>query len=54
MRIVRKPLIGVHGTLDALITIKGHARPYKAMMRAKGFGQNYRAYRYPEWESLNP
>ena len=37
--IVRKPLIGVHGTLDALIPIKGHARPYRAMVEAKGFGQ---------------
>ena len=42
--IVRKPLISVHGTLDALIPLKGHARPYKAMVEAKGFGQNYRLY----------
>ena len=42
--IVRKPLISVHGTLDALIPLKGHARPYKAMVEAKGYGQNYRLY----------
>ena len=42
--IVRKPLISVHGTLDALITLKGHARPYKAMIEAKGYGQNHRLY----------
>jgi hypothetical protein len=42
--IVRKPLISVHGTLDALIPLKGHARRYKAMVEAKGFGQNYRLY----------
>jgi Tannase and feruloyl esterase/3HB-oligomer hydrolase (3HBOH) len=42
--IVRKPLIGVHGTLDALITLKGHARPYKAMVEARGFSRNYRLY----------
>jgi 3HB-oligomer hydrolase (3HBOH)/Prolyl oligopeptidase family len=40
--IVRKPLISVHGTLDALILLKGHARPYKAMVEAAGYGQNYR------------
>ena len=34
--IVRKPLISVHGTLDALIPLKGHARPYKAMVEAEG------------------
>jgi Tannase and feruloyl esterase len=33
---VRRPLISVHGTLDALIPLKGHARPYKAMVEAKG------------------
>ena len=38
--IVRKPLISVHGTLDALIPLKGHARPYKAMVEAAGHGQN--------------
>ena len=42
--IVRKPLISVHGTLDALITLKGHARPYKAMIETKGYGQNHRLY----------
>ena len=42
--IVRKPLISVHGTLDALIPLVGHARPYKAMVEAKGYGQNYRLY----------
>ena len=42
--VVRKPLISVHGTLDALITLKGHARPYKAMVEAKGYGENYRLY----------
>ena len=42
--IVRKPLISVHGTLDALIPLTGHARPYKKMVEAKGFGQNYRLY----------
>ena len=42
--IVRKPLISVHGTLDALIPLKGHARPYKAMVEARGYGQNYRLY----------
>jgi tannase/feruloyl esterase/3HB-oligomer hydrolase 3HBOH len=42
--IVRRPLISVHGTLDALIPLKGHARPYKAMVEAKGYGQNYRLY----------
>jgi Tannase and feruloyl esterase/3HB-oligomer hydrolase (3HBOH) len=41
---VRRPLISVHGTLDALIPLKGHARPYKAMVEAKGYGQNYRLY----------
>ena len=42
--IVRKPLISVHGTLDALIPLKGHARPYKAMVEAAGHGQNHRLY----------
>jgi Tannase and feruloyl esterase len=42
--IVRRPLIGVHGTLDALITLKGHARPYKAMVEGRGFGRNYHLY----------
>ena len=42
--IVRRPLISVHGTLDALIPLKGHARPYKALVEAKGYGQNYRLY----------
>ena len=42
--IVRRPLISIHGTLDALIPLKGHARPYKAMVEAKGYGQNYRLY----------
>jgi pimeloyl-ACP methyl ester carboxylesterase len=42
--LVRRPLISVHGTLDALIPLKGHARPYKAMVEAKGYGQNYRLY----------
>ena len=42
--VVRKPLISVHGTLDALIPLKGHARRYKAMVEAKGYGQNYRLY----------
>ena len=42
--VVRRPLISVHGTLDALIPLKGHARPYKAMVEAKGYGQNYRLY----------
>jgi hypothetical protein len=42
--IVRRPLIGVHGTLDALITLKGHGRPYKAMVEGRGFGRNYRLY----------
>lgn len=41
---VRKPLISVHGTLDALIPLKGHARRYKAMVEVKGFGRNYRLY----------
>ena len=36
--IVRKPLISVHGTLDALIPLKGHARPYKAMVEANRCG----------------
>jgi hypothetical protein len=27
-----------------LITLKGHARPYKAMVEAKGYGENYRLY----------
>ena len=51
--IVRKPLIGVHGTLDALIPIKGHARPYKAMVEAKGFGRNYRLYEIQNGNHLN-
>lgn len=41
---VSKPLISVHGTLDALIPLKGHARPYKAKIEAQGFGANYRLY----------
>jgi pimeloyl-ACP methyl ester carboxylesterase len=41
---VRRPLISVHGTLDAQAPLKGHARPYKAMIEAKGFGYNYRLY----------
>ena len=42
---VRKPLISVHGTLDALIPLKEHARPYKAMVEAnKEFAKNYRLY----------
>ena len=27
-----------------MIPLKGHARPYKAMVEAKGYGQNYRLY----------
>jgi pimeloyl-ACP methyl ester carboxylesterase len=41
---VRKPIISVHGTLDALIPLKEHARRYKAMVDSKGFGRNYRLY----------
>ena len=41
---VGKPLISLHGTLDALILLKRHARPYKAMVEAAGYGQNYRLY----------
>ncbi len=41
---VRRPLISVHGTLDALIPLKGHARPYREMIEAEGFGENYRLY----------
>ena len=41
---VRRPLISVHGTLDALIPLKGHARPYKLMVETNGYGQNYRLY----------
>lgn len=41
---IGKPLISVHGTLDALIPLKGHGRPYKAKIEAQGFGQNYRLY----------
>jgi pimeloyl-ACP methyl ester carboxylesterase len=41
---VRRPLISVHGTLDAIVPLKGHARPYKAMVEAQGFSHNYRLY----------
>ncbi|HZA51218.1 MAG TPA: tannase/feruloyl esterase family alpha/beta hydrolase, partial [Myxococcaceae bacterium] len=41
---ITRPLISVHGTLDALIPIEGHARPYKALIEARGFGANYRLY----------
>ena len=44
--IVRKPLISVHGTLDALIPLKGHARPYKAMVEARGYGQIIASMRF--------
>ena len=42
--IVRKPLISVHGTLDALIPLIGHARAYKDMVERAGYSQNYRLY----------
>lgn len=42
--VIRKPLLSVHGTLDALIPLKGHARPYQEKIEAQGFGQNYRLY----------
>ncbi len=41
---ITKPLVSVHGTLDALIPLKGHARPYKAKIETQGFGANYRLY----------
>lgn len=41
---VLRPLISVHGTLDALIPLKGHARPYRELIEAQGFGENYRLY----------
>ncbi len=51
--IVRKPLISVHGTLDALIPLKGHARPYKAMVEANKCGQNYCGQNYRLYEIQN-
>ena len=41
---ITRPLISVHGTLDALIPLEGHARPYKALIESQGFGDNYRLY----------
>jgi len=41
---VTRPLISVHGTLDALIPLEGHARPYKALVESQGHGANYRLY----------
>jgi hypothetical protein len=41
---VKRPLISVHGTLDALIPLKGHARPYREMIEEAGYGENYRLY----------
>jgi 3HB-oligomer hydrolase (3HBOH)/Tannase and feruloyl esterase len=41
---ITRPLISVHGTLDALIPLEGHARPYKALVESQGFGANYRLY----------
>ena len=39
-----RPLISVHGTLDALIPLEGHARAYKAKVERLGSGANYRLY----------
>ena len=41
---ITRPLISVHGTLDALIPLEGHARPYKALVESQGLGSNYRLY----------
>lgn len=41
---VTRPLISVHGTLDALIPLRGPARPSRAMIEAQGLGANYRLY----------
>jgi pimeloyl-ACP methyl ester carboxylesterase len=51
--LVRKPLISVHGTLDALIPLKGHARPYKAMVEAQKCGQNACGQNYRLYEIQN-
>jgi hypothetical protein len=36
-----------------LIPLKGHARPYKAMVEAKGYGQNYRLYKVQNGNHLD-
>jgi hypothetical protein len=41
---VTRPLISVHGTLDALIPIKSHGRAYRDLIEQNGFGANYRLY----------
>jgi hypothetical protein len=41
---VTRPLISVHGTLDALIPLLGHARPYQELVRSRGLATNYRLY----------
>lgn len=41
---VRRPLITVHGTLDALLPLVSHARAYQAQVVAEGFGGNHRLY----------
>jgi hypothetical protein len=41
---VTRPLITVHGTLDALLPLRGHARPYKTLVEAQGQGASYRLY----------
>jgi hypothetical protein len=41
---LRRPLITVHGTLDALLPIASHARDYRAKVEAEGFGENHRVY----------
>jgi hypothetical protein len=41
---VTRPLISVHGTLDALIPLLGHARPYQELVRSRGLAANHRLY----------
>lgn len=41
---ISRPLISVHGTLDALVPLKGHARPYRALIEENGYGSNHRLY----------
>lgn len=43
---IGKPLITVHGTLDALLPIKIHSDAYASLVRAKGKGALHRYYRF--------
>ncbi|MBW8484827.1 tannase/feruloyl esterase family alpha/beta hydrolase [Actinomadura parmotrematis] len=42
---IGRPLLSLHGTLDALLPISLHADPYAALVRAAGHGGLHRLYR---------